>query len=93
MLTVTSNKVQLLQLIVDQLPLRIRKFQLEQENSNKFMLTGANPIPIQVHLGVIVEKRYMEILHEEADLVIANQTVHLMTSEGKECVHVLCEDM
>ena len=56
------------------------------------MLTGPKSIPVQVQLGFIIHRNDLEIFHEEADLIITNQTVHLMSTEIKNCVHVLCTD-
>ena len=67
-LTVTENKVQLIDLACKYLtenPL------LLPQNGRKLIITGGEPIPVQILLGAVVPRPDIKTLHEEADVMIA----------------------
>ena len=51
--------------------------QLHEDCGNNFVLTGSSPTPVQVELGVIVERKDLNIYHEEADMMLTNQSFNL----------------
>ena len=87
-LTVTENKVQLIDLACKYLtenPL------LLPQNGRKLIITGGDPIPVQILLGAVVPRPDMKTLHEEADVVIAKQVLFL-AAQGMDCIRVICDD-
>ena len=87
----SQNKVQLIKLIYDELPGRIKEFQSEG-CGNTFLLSGPNPLPIQIHQSIQIDRVDLKITHEEADIMLINQAIYLLSTENKMCVHVYRED-
>ena len=91
MLSVTSNKVQLIDIICAQLPAKIQESQLCSGTSHSFFLVGPEPTVIEVKMGVVIERQDIRITHEEADTMIPNIAVS-MFQKGMSSVHVIVED-
>ena len=87
-LTVTQNKLQLITLIC--MYLRECCEQLPQ-NGRLLVITGAEPIPVEICNGSIQERPDLRTTHEEADVIIIQQVVYL-ASAGKSNIHVLADD-
>lgn len=87
-LTVKKNKVQLINLIW----LYIREHQdLLPQNGNALVVTGSLPTPMQVSDGQVQERQDLRTTHEEADVIIAQQVVHLAET-GHSNIRVLADD-
>ena len=87
-LTVTQNKLQLINLIC--MFLRERHDLLPQ-NRNLLVVTGAEPTPMEICDGSIRERPDLRTTHEEADVIIIQQVVHLANS-GKLSIRVIADD-
>ena len=86
-LTVTQNKMQLTDLILQSLqedPIVSRQ---------KLVVTGLNDTPIQIHNGVVTELILLQTSHEEADVIMIIQLLWVVTtSSTTKSVKVICDD-
>ena len=73
MLTVIRNKVQLIYLICEDMA-----FQKDDISQHKLVLTGSDPVPVEINRGVIVKRQDMTTTQEEADTMVVQQV-----EEGK----------
>ena len=55
------------------------------------LLTGGNPVPVQVVHGVCLSGYDLKTTHEEADLITVQQMKHL-AREGGYSIKVICDD-
>ena len=67
-LTVTTNKDQLTTLIVEDLVSQIADFQ-----KHKLVVTGRNPVPVEIANGCVNKRRDMATTQEEGDTLIVLQ--------------------
>ena len=72
MLTVTRNKVQLIDLICEDMA-----FHKEYFSQHKLVLTGSDPVPVEINSGVIVKRQDMKTTQEEADAMIVQQVAEV----------------
>ena len=72
MLTVTRNKVQLIDLICEDMA-----FHKEYFSQHKLVLTGSDPVPVEINSGVIVKRQNMKTTQEEADAMIVQQVAEV----------------
>jgi len=84
-LTIADNKVQLIKLICTELLNRGEKMK------NKLVLTGQDPVPIEVSCDVLRQREDLENFHEEADVIMVHQMSKL-AEEGATAINVLCDD-
>ena len=68
MLTVTRTKVQLIDLICEDMA-----FHKEYFLQHKLVLTGSDPVPVEINSGVIIKRQDMKTTQEEADTMIVQQ--------------------
>lgn len=66
-LTVSSNKKQLIDLILADLITH------KDTLNRKLVITGNDPVPVQIHQGVVSRRDDMTITHEEADTMLIQQ--------------------
>ena len=91
-LTVTSNKVQLIAFICEALIETARNFPVDNAcYSHRLFVTGHNPSPFEIHTGVVIERRDLQTSHEEAD-VIMMQHVKDAVDNGAETISVMSDD-
>ena len=89
-LTVSSNKGQLIDLILTELIYH------KDMLIGKLMITGNDPVPIQINQGVVSRRDDMTITHEEADTLIIRQVVSvgaanvLVVADDTDVVVLLC---
>ena len=81
-LTVSCNKKQLIDLILTELIYH------KDMLNGKLVITGNDPVPIQINQGVVSRRDDMIITHEEADTMIIQQ----VTSVGAANVLVVADD-
>ena len=88
-LSVQHNKVQLISLICKYL-----KDQHNQlpNNGPRFVITGPEPTPFELRAGEIYERTDLRTTHEEADVIIVQQVVHLAVNENKESIRIIADD-
>ena len=81
-LTVSSNKTQLIDLILADLEAH------KDVLNGKLVVTGNDPVPIQIYQGVVSKMEGMVITHEEADTMIIQQVAYV----GATNVLVVADD-
>ncbi len=86
-LTVTQNKVQLINLIC----VYLREGQPLLPRNRQLVVTGTEPTPVEICDGSIKERPDIRTTHEEADVIIIQQVVHLAKS-GKNSIRVVADD-
>jgi len=89
MLTVTENKVQLVELIVQRLKESCANLAYTQ---HKLVVTGHHAVPIEINLGCIIERRDLESNQEEADVIIIHQLLSIVQEGASKNITVLCDD-
>ena len=83
-LTVTDNKVQLLDAICDNLTVYFQ----EHLCNNKLIITDPNTIPDEIIMGVHTKRHDMSSSHVEADVIIVNQVISA-TRQGYKAIHIV----
>ena len=46
-------------------------------SQHKLVLTGNNPVPVEINMGVIIKLQYMKTTQEEADTMIVQQVAEV----------------
>lgn len=87
-LTVTENKVQLIDLLCQNLANTLKQL---PENTKRIVITGKDPVPIEIRNGKEHERHDLKTTHEEADVIIVQHMVHL-ASTGLTHIRVVCDD-
>ena len=72
MLTVTRNKVQLIDLICEDMA-----FHKDYFSQHKLVHTGSDPVPVEINSGVIIKRQDMKTTQEEADTMIVQQVAEV----------------
>ena len=57
----------------------------------KLVVTGPDPIPLEIHNGALRQRTDFKTTHEEADIIIAQQMTYLGL-DGIQSVHVISDD-
>jgi len=86
-LTVTENKVQLINIICSSIKDHPEAF----STNTKLILTGPNPIPMEIAEYQVVERPDLRTTHEEADVIMVQQMV-LLASSGVPSIRVISDD-
>jgi len=81
-----ENKLQLIKLICTYI-----KEHAELLANNRLVVTGQGPTPIEVSDGKVTLRHDLRITHEEADVVIFQQMVHV-TLTGASSIRVISDD-
>ena len=76
MLTVTINKVQLIDLICEDMA-----FHKDDFSQHKLVLTGSDPVPVEINRGVIIKRQDMKTTQEEADTMIVQQVAEVKANQ------------
>ena len=85
-LSVTKNKVQLIELICEELQ------QLDDVPLNtSLVITGRSPVQMEVRSDALVQRFDLKTTHEEADVIIPQQVVAL-ADMGCKTINVICDD-
>ena len=75
LLTSSKNKKQLMQLILDDL-VQDKKFHEDNTRHHKLVVTGADPVPVEISEGgVLISRADLATSHEEADNAIVQQVL------------------
>lgn len=85
-LTVTGNKCQLIDLCH-----HIFDHKSELSNAYKLVITGADPVPLEVSSAAVQCRQDLRTTHKETDIIITQQVTHL-TTNGKACNKVVASD-
>ena len=60
---------------------------------HKFVLTGKDPFPVEISQGYLSVLDECATTHEEADVVIVQQMVHIAVAKQGQCViKIICDD-
>ena len=86
-LTVTENKVQLIDIICKHLK---NKFCMNPSR-NALVVTGKDPVPFEIKNGTLAQRDDYRTTHEEADVIIVQQVVKLANA-GASSLNVICDD-
>ena len=84
MLTVTANK--LIDLVCKQLVHSAK----EGEYANTLIITGQDPVPLQIQNGILSAQNELCNSHEEADVMIVHQMLYASKQRGD--VSIVCDD-
>ena len=84
-LNVTHNKTQLIGLIVQYLVDHL------VDSTNELVVTSENSVPIMIREGKALTRNDLQNTHEEADVIIINQLVHLAQRNASN-ICVVCDD-
>lgn len=76
-LTVTTNKAQLIDLICEDVVSHKNDFM-----PNKLVVTGRDPLPVEINHGVVIRRQDMRITHEEADTLIVQQVASVQSQKA-----------
>ena len=91
-LTVTENKVQLIDLICQQVQEKATYIPASEDSFNyKLVMTGSGYVPQQIHMGIVISRHDLTTSHEEADVIIPQQMV-VAADTGTERIAVICDD-
>ena len=89
LLTVTENKIKLLDIICEQL---LEIYQAEHvQDAHILVITGKKVVPVEVFKGIAINRNDFKTFHEEADMIIVQQMLKLNTN-GISCINILCDD-
>ena len=77
-MTVTDNKVQLIDLIVETLHERWEQLKTHHE----LAVTGSDPVPIEIHEDMTIHREDMRNTQEEADVIIIHQLLSIVEEKG-----------
>ena len=77
MLTVTRNRVQPIDLMCEDMAFRNDCF----SSQNKLVLTGSDPVPVEINRGVIIKRQHMTTTQEEADTMIVQQVAQVKANK------------
>ena len=76
-LAVTYNKIQLVDVIVE--TLRAQKQQLSSTN-HKLVVTGRDPVPVEISHGMTIRREDLRNAHEEAGDIIIHHVLSIVES-------------
>ena len=86
-LTVTENKVQVIDLICQDL---IQKAQ-DEPNEHSLVITFTESVPVVIQGGIVFRRQDLMTCHEEADVIIIQQMVKAAES-GVKRINIVCAD-
>ena len=86
-LTVTDNKVQLIDIICQHLTAVTQETALD----HKLVITGKENTPVETYKGELHEHDDLRTTHEEADVIMVQQ-VAKVANEGTKSIRVICDD-
>ena len=73
-LSVTENKNQTIITICEQLWEKMKTH--ETTTKHRLLVTGPAAIPVKIVKGIVMERRYLETIHNEVDVIIPQQIVN-----------------
>ena len=89
-LAVTYNTIQLVDVIVE--TLLAQKQQLLSTN-HKLVVTGRDPVPVEISHGMIILRYDLRNAHEEADVIIIHQMLSIVESSMNDInISVISDD-
>ncbi|KAK3106543.1 hypothetical protein FSP39_022295 [Pinctada imbricata] len=86
-LSVTENKVQLIDIICNQ----TIQYASDESKNHTLLITGSHEAPTEVTKGVQIQRTDLRTNHEEADVIIPNQLMYAVSCGCKD-ITVICDD-
>ena len=90
------TNMQLIDLICEDMP-----FHKDDISQHKLVLTGSDPVPVEINRGVIIKRQHMKTTQEEADTMVVQQVeevkakkVQVVADDTDICVlllHLCCQ--
>ena len=91
-LTVTENKVQLIDMICEQMKEKAMLIPSSESGfKHTLLITGSNEVPQEISNGVLINRADLRTSHEEVDVIIPQQVVNAAV-QGSKNVTVVCDD-
>lgn len=88
----SQNKKQLMQLIVDDL-VQDKKFHEDNTQHHKLVVTGQDPVPIEISEGgVVISRADLATSHEEADIIIVQQVLSCVAENSESNITIVADD-
>lgn len=89
-LTVTYNKVQLIDLIVESLCEQRKQLKTTRQ---KLVVTGSDPVTVEINDGIMIAREDTRNTHEEADVIIIHQLMFIVKADAMNCnINVISDD-
>ena len=82
-----KNKKQLIAIIVQ----KLKQSLTEQISQHKLVITGQEDCPIELSMGLCIERQDLINHHEEADVIVVSQAIYVSSVE-KKSVGVVADD-
>ena len=77
-LTSSKNKIQLIEIICKELPLRaLLLSETDPAFKNSLIITGARDVPEEIKMGIRIMRQDMRTTHEEADVIMTSQALQI----------------
>ena len=89
LLTVTQNKIQLIDLIVAALQKEKDQFKL---CVHKLVVTGSEPVPVEINKGLVIRRCDLKTVQEEADVIMIQQMIAISEELDGAGIRVMCDD-
>ena len=89
LLTVTQNKIQLIDLNVAALQKEKYQFKL---CGQKLVVTGRDPIPVEINKGVVIRRCDLKTMQEEADVIMIQHMIAISEELDGAGIRVMCDD-
>ena len=89
LLTVTQNKIQLIDLNVAALQKEKDQFKL---CGQKLVVTGRDPIPVEINKGVVIRRCDLKTMQEEADVIMIQHMIAISEELDGAGIRVKCDD-
>ena len=89
LLTVTQNKIQLIDLNVAALQKEKDQFKL---CGQKLVVTGRDPIPVEINKGVVIRRCDLKTMQEEADGIMIQHMIAISEELDGAGIRVMCDD-
>ena len=87
----STNKAQLNSLVCEQI-LIDDQFLQKVTQRHRLVVTGDDYVPTQVSRGCKLSRLDLASTHEEADIIITQQTIHLAKEDEGSLIRVVCDD-
>ena len=89
LLTVTQNKIQLIDLIVAALQKEKDHFKL---CIHKLVVTGREPVTVEINKGLVIRRCDLKTVQEEADIIMIQQMIAISEELDGAGIRVMCDD-
>ena len=81
--------MQVIEIIVERFAMRLTE--QDTQYQHKLVITGQDPCPVELFMGLSIKRQDLVTTHEEADLIVVSQAMYVPSVEGKS-VGVVADD-